>query len=49
MFKKPMSMLFVELQTCLAFFALGDVCFSTATVVALFLNHSRKSYFRHPL
>jgi hypothetical protein len=47
--KKPMSMLFVELQTCHTFFALGDCGLFHCTIVALFLDHNRKSNFRHPL
>jgi hypothetical protein len=40
-----MSMLFVELRTCHAFFAPGDcvVGSSTATIVGLFLDHNHKS------
>jgi hypothetical protein len=44
-----MSMLFVELRTYRAFFALVTVGSSTAMIVALFLDHNRKSSFRHLL
>jgi hypothetical protein len=42
-----MSMLFVELQTCPAFLVI--VGSSTAMIVALFLDHNRKSNRHHLL
>jgi hypothetical protein len=47
--EKVMRMLFVELWTCRAFFALVTMGSSAAAIVALFLNHNHKSNFRHPL
>jgi hypothetical protein len=44
-----MSMLFVELRTCRALLLLVIVGSSTATFVALFLDHNGKSNFRYPL
>jgi hypothetical protein len=41
--KKTMSMLFVELRTCRALFALGDCGDSTEPIIALFLDHNRTS------
>jgi hypothetical protein len=49
MSKKAMSMLFVELGHTAPFFLLVIVGSSTATIVALFLDHNCKSNFRHPL
>jgi hypothetical protein len=47
--KKTMSVLYVELLISLAFLIMVIVGSSTATIVALFLDHNRKSNFRHLL
>jgi hypothetical protein len=41
--EKTMSMLFVELRTCCALFALDDCGDSTWPIIALFLDHNRTS------
>jgi hypothetical protein len=44
-----MSMLFVELQTCVPFLLLVIVGLTAVTIVALILDHNRKSNFCHLL
>jgi hypothetical protein len=49
--EKTIGMLFIELWTCRAYFPplVIVISNSTATIVTLFLDHNRKSNFRHPL